>query len=165
VALYALELATAGAGAVGATTLKTAQQKLKIASILLGAVWCAQTGSLVKRWALGTPTVGARVIWNRLLDFALGAVAALVPLELVARELNVILGSIVAVGGISGIVVALAAKEPLSELLNDLVLALSSKIRRGRHPVGQRPLHAARRHRDEIVVGSTRTSGDASPHS
>jgi small-conductance mechanosensitive channel len=101
--------------------------------------WIAFLCSNIKGWLLGVipkqqhgqdqRKIGRKLVYNRLADFGLGVVAVIAALDSLTLELGVALGSLLAVGGLSSVVFALALKEPLSHLVNGLLVTFSDKFR------------------------------------
>ena len=103
--------------------------------------WLGFLASEVKGWALGVmpgqtkntaaSVFGRKLVYNRLADFGIGVLSAIVALDMLSLELGVALTSLLAVGGLSSVVVALACQEPLSHLVYGLLVTFSDKFRPG----------------------------------
>mmetsp|Transcript_7024 Transcript_7024/g.12971 ORF Transcript_7024/g.12971 Transcript_7024/m.12971 type:complete len:232 (-) Transcript_7024:406-1101(-) len=71
------------------------------------------------------------MVYNKLADFCLGCLASMVALDLVSVKIGVALKSLLAVGGLSSLVVALAMREPITNLVFGLLVAFSDKFQPG----------------------------------
>ena len=74
---------------------------------------------------------GKTLVCNRLVDAGIVLLVTILSLEALSLELGVAFGSLIAVGGASSVVVALACQEPLRHLINGLLLAFSDKFEPG----------------------------------
>lgn len=106
-------------------------------------IWLANLCSALKAKALGmrektsearhieAGVDGKTLVYNRLLDFGIFVFAALGALEVLSLELGVAFTSLIAVSGVSSVVVALACQEPLTHLINGLLLTFNDKFQPG----------------------------------
>jgi small-conductance mechanosensitive channel len=102
----------------------------------------AAFASLIKEWFLGVNPVqleaagsrpdGKMMMYNRLSDFVLGVMATIISLDVLSVKLGVAVSSILAVGGLSSLVVALACKEPLTQIVYGLLVIFNDKVKRDR---------------------------------
>ena len=114
-----------------------------IAASLAYPIWLANLCSALKAKALGMREKtsearhieagidGKTLVYNRLLDFGIFVFAALGALEVLSLELGVAFTSLIAVSGVSSVVVALACQEPLTHLINGLLLTFNDKFQPG----------------------------------
>lgn len=114
-----------------------------IAASLAYPIWLANLCSALKAKALGmrektsearhieAGVDGKTLVYNRLLDFGIFVFAALGALEVLSLELGVAFTSLIAVSGVSSVVVALACQEPLTHLINGLLLTFNDKFQPG----------------------------------
>lgn len=113
----------------------------QILATLAKPIWVGYLISNVKMWILGTlpgqlegkPThvTGRKLVYDRLLDFTIGTASVIAALEFMSLEIGVALTSLLAVSGLSSVMVALALKEPLSHLVHGLMVTFSDKFRPG----------------------------------
>jgi len=110
-----------------------------IAAAVLYPAWAGRLASKLKAKALGKARAiedgsvvdGKVLVYDRLADFAIFLCVILVSLEVLSLELGVAFTSLVAVSGASSVVVALACQEPLSHVINGLLLTFNDKFRPG----------------------------------
>ena len=139
--LYAVDLSCLAAHTIG---LPIRTDLPLIAASFAYPIWLARVVSALKAKFLGMrekmPSDAAHIeagvdgrvlVYNRLLDFAIGVFAAVGALEVLSLELGVAFTSLIAVSGVSSVVVALACQEPLSHLINGLLLTFNDKFRPG----------------------------------
>lgn len=87
----------------------------------------ARAASLIKSWALSRCAVGGGcggAHWQRLTDASIWAMAILITLEIVSLELGIALKALLALGGFSGVVVAVACKAPAADLISGILLSV-----------------------------------------
>jgi|AntAceMinimDraft_1070359.scaffolds.fasta_scaffold169509_1 hypothetical protein len=73
-------------------------------------------------------STGRRLVYNRFLDVLLGVAAFVTSLDALSVDIGVALTSLLAVGGLGSVIVALACKEPLTHFISGLMVTFSDKF-------------------------------------
>lgn len=136
--LYATDILLLG---IAAFNIRILPNLPSVLATIAKPIWLAMAASEIKRWALGVmpahleevpaSSFGRKLVYNRLADFALYFTCVVVGLDLLSVELGVALSSLLAFGGLSSVVIALACQEPLSHLVFGLLFVFSDKFRPG----------------------------------
>lgn len=115
--------------------------KPKLLASLVFSVWvaqllCALTSHLLeeafKRYHSGNQSLSSRkVIYDRFIDAAIYLVVTLLFLDYNSIDVGVAIASLLTLGGVSSIVVGLALKEPVTEIVQGTNLLLSDKFSTG----------------------------------
>jgi small-conductance mechanosensitive channel len=73
-------------------------------------------------------STGRRLVYNRFCDVILGVAAFVTSLDALSVDIGVALTSLLAVGGLGSVIVALACKEPLAHFISGLMVTFSDKF-------------------------------------
>mmetsp|Transcript_29161 Transcript_29161/g.90200 ORF Transcript_29161/g.90200 Transcript_29161/m.90200 type:complete len:426 (-) Transcript_29161:149-1426(-) len=133
--LYVLDLACLGIFTIG---LPIRPDIPIIVACFLYPMWAGRLASALKRRALGVAeddgvsvADGRVLVYDRLADFGIALCVIIAVLEILSLELGVAFTSLLALSGASSVVVALACQDPLSQVIQGLLLTFNDKFRPG----------------------------------